>query len=76
MSPLEIGVAGVPLGIITARLLTELVFNIFKFRFAFDFMVSSIWLAGAGALIVALVVMIPPLRRAAHLQPGDALRYQ
>jgi len=67
---------GIPLGVATAWLLTQLVFNIFQFRFPFTFAMSSIWVALAGALAVALVVMIPPLHRAARLRPGDALRYQ
>jgi putative ABC transport system permease protein len=68
--------AGVPLGYLGARLLAHLVAAVFKFRFVFEFPLEFVWLALAGAIALAVVVMMPPLRRTARLRPGDALRYQ
>jgi ABC-type antimicrobial peptide transport system permease subunit len=68
--------AGVPLGYAGARLLDHLVSTLFHLRFPFEFPFEFVWLALGGAIALALVVMIAPLRRAARLRPGDALRYQ
>ncbi|HWS47566.1 MAG TPA: FtsX-like permease family protein, partial [Acidimicrobiia bacterium] len=67
---------GVPLGYLTAQLLARLVTAVFKFKFAFEFPLEFVALALAGAVALSLLVMVPPLRRAARLRPGDALRYQ
>ena len=43
--------------------------------FVFEFPPAFIALALAGTVVLALGVMIAPLRRAANLKPGDALRH-
>ena len=41
----------------------------------FAFPTGHVWLALAGTLALATAVMLAPLRRAARLAPGDALRH-
>jgi putative ABC transport system permease protein len=67
---------GIPLGYAASRALTQLVFSVFDFRYAFVFAWSTVWIAFVGALLLALVAMVPPIRRATHIRAGDALRYQ
>lgn len=66
---------GIPLGYALARLLVRLIWEIAGVRLPFLFPVGNVWIALAGTLALALVVLIFPLRRAVRLRPGDALRY-
>jgi putative ABC transport system permease protein len=67
---------GVPLGYLGARLLALFVSAVYKLQFAFEFPLQFVWIALLGTLALASLVMTLPLRRAARLSPGDALRYQ
>jgi ABC-type lipoprotein release transport system permease subunit len=39
------------------------------------FPLRSVAIALAGTVLLALIVMVGPLRRAVHFKPGDAIRY-
>jgi len=67
--------AGVPLGYALHRLLIWLVRESVNIEIDPAFPPGNIPLALAGTVVLALVIMVAPLRRAVRLQPGDALRY-
>ena len=69
-------VAGVPLGYLGAQLLSKLVTAVFSFKIALEFPLEFVGLALGGALVLAVLAMVMPLRRATRLRPGEALRYQ
>jgi putative ABC transport system permease protein len=66
---------GVPLGYLLSRLLVRLVWEIAEVRFPVVFPLWNIPLALAGTLVLALLVVLLPVRRAVRYRPGDALRY-
>ena len=66
---------GVPLGYALSRLLVRLIWEIAGVRLPFVFPFTNVWIALAGTLALALVVLFFPLRRAVRFRPGDALRY-
>jgi putative ABC transport system permease protein len=66
---------GIPLGYALTRLLIWLIWEIADVRLAFAFPFWNIWIALAGTLALALLVLLLPLRRAVRFRPGDALRY-
>jgi putative ABC transport system permease protein len=68
-------VIGVPLGFGLARGLVALVQNVFNQHLLFTFPAVNIPLAMVGTVILALLVMQIPLRRAVRFKPGEALRY-
>jgi putative ABC transport system permease protein len=67
--------AGIPLGCGLHRLLIWLVRESVHIEIEPAFPPGNIPLALAGTLVLALVIMLGPLRRAVRLKPGDALRY-
>lgn len=67
--------AGVPLGYAFARAISWAAGEAVGLDFVFEFPPAFIALALAGTVVLALGVMIAPLRRAANLKPGDALRH-
>jgi putative ABC transport system permease protein len=66
---------GVPLGYLLARALVWASSEAVGLDIAFVLPLEYIAIALAGTVILALVVMLAPLHRAARLKPGDALRY-
>ena len=66
---------GVPLGYALERFLVWLIRESINAEVAFAFPLSHVVLAFAGTVILALLAMLLPLRRAVRLRPGDALRY-
>ncbi len=66
---------GVPLGYVLARAITWLVGNAVGLDIAFVFPLGYVAIALAGTALLALVVMLAPLRRAVRFKPGDAIRY-
>ena len=67
--------AGIPLGYLLARALISLTANVADTALAFTFPARNIGVTLVGAVILALLVLLAPLRRAVRLRPGDALRY-
>jgi ABC-type antimicrobial peptide transport system permease subunit len=66
---------GLALGYGLARLFNWLVLKIVGIEFAFLFPPMNALLALVGTILLALLVMRIPLRRAVRLKPGDAIRY-
>jgi ABC-type lipoprotein release transport system permease subunit len=68
-------VMGIPLGYALDRLLVRAIREILNVEVVFAYPPENLPLALAGTVALALLVMLPPLRRAVRLRPGDALRY-
>ena len=68
-------VLGVPLGYALTRLLVWLVWEVAGVRLPVVFPFWNVWIALAGTLVLALLVLVLPPRRAVRFRPGDALRY-
>jgi putative ABC transport system permease protein len=66
---------GIPLGFGLAHGIVALVQNVFNEHVLFAFPALNVPLALIGTLILALLVMQIPLRRAVRFRPGEALRY-
>ena len=66
---------GVPLGYAMARAIGWLAGNAVGLDIAFVFPAAYVAIALIGTVILALVVMLAPLRRAVGFKPGEALRY-
>lgn len=68
-------VIGVPLGFGLAHGLVTLAENVFNEHLLFAFPALNIPIALIGTLMLALLVIQIPLRRAVRFKPGEALRY-
>jgi putative ABC transport system permease protein len=66
---------GVPLGYVMARVLGWAAGEAVGLEIAFVFPPAYVALALVGTVILALVVMLAPLRRAGRFKPGEAIRY-
>lgn len=66
---------GIPLGLALAHGLATLTENVINIHLIFAFPLINIPIALIGTLILALLVMQIPLRRAVRFKPGEALRY-
>ena len=66
---------GIPVGYALARLLNWLLLEVVKIEFAFTFPPLNALIALVGTVLLALLIMRIPLRRAVRYKPGDALRY-
>ena len=66
---------GIPVGYALARLLNWLLLEVVKIEFAFTFPPLNVLIALVGTVVLALLIMRIPLRRAVRYKPGDALRY-
>jgi len=66
---------GIPLGFGLAHGVVTLAENVFNEHVLFTFPAINIPIALIGTLILALLVMQIPLRRAVRFKPGEALRY-
>jgi len=66
---------GVPLGYVLNRALVWMVQEVVNVEFAVRFPAQNLVIALVGTVVLALLVLALPLRRAVRLRPGDALRY-
>jgi putative ABC transport system permease protein len=66
---------GIPLGYALDRLLVRLVWEVVAVRIPVVFPPWNIVLALAGTVVLAVLVLLLPVRRAVRFKPGDALRY-
>lgn len=66
---------GIPIGYALARMFIWLLLKIVKLEFAFTFPPMNLLIALGGTIVLALVIMRIPLRRAVHFKPGEAIRY-
>lgn len=68
-------VIGVPLGFGMAHGLISLTASVVKTDMPFVFPAANIAITLVGTILLALLVLLAPLRRAVHLKPGEAIRY-
>jgi ABC-type lipoprotein release transport system permease subunit len=66
---------GIPLGYALTRMLVRLVWEVVDVRLPVVFPLWNVVIALAGTLVLALLVLFLPVRRAVRLRPGEALRY-
>jgi putative ABC transport system permease protein len=66
---------GIPLGFVLAHGVVALVQHVFNEHVLFAFPLLNVPIALIGTLILALLVIQIPLRRAVRFKPGEALRY-
>jgi putative ABC transport system permease protein len=66
---------GIPLGYALTRLIVWLVWEVVDVRVPLVFPPGNLLIALVGTVALALLVLLLPVRRAARLRPGDALRY-
>jgi putative ABC transport system permease protein len=66
---------GIPLGYALTRLLVRLVWEFAEVRIPVRFPLSSLPIALVGTVVLGLLVLALPVRRAVRLRPGEALRY-
>lgn len=66
---------GIPLGYGLTRLLVRLVWEVVEVRLPVVFPPWNVAIALAGTVLLALLVLHLPVRRAVRLKPGDALRF-
>jgi putative ABC transport system permease protein len=66
---------GIPLGFAMAHGLISLTSSVVKTDMPFVFPPGNIAITLIGTIVLALLVLIAPLRRAVHLKPGEAIRY-
>jgi ABC-type antimicrobial peptide transport system permease subunit len=66
---------GIPFGYAIDRLFGWLVGQIFGFDMPVAFPPWNVPLALAGTIVLALLLMQLPIRRAVRFRPGEALRY-
>lgn len=67
--------AGIPLGYLLTRTLVWLVWEIVAVRLPVVFPLGNIPVALVGTVVLALLVLFLPVRRAVRFRPGQALRY-
>lgn len=66
---------GVPLGWLMAHGLVTLTADVADTDLAFVFPASHLAVTLAGTIVLAVLVLLVPVRRAVRLRPGEALRY-
>jgi ABC-type antimicrobial peptide transport system permease subunit len=66
---------GVPLGWVIGHGLVSLTASLVKVDLFFVFPVANIAITLVGTVVLALLVLLAPVRRAIRLKPGEALRY-
>ncbi|GAA1957206.1 FtsX-like permease family protein [Nocardioides panacihumi] len=67
--------AGIPLGYLLTRLIVRLVWEVVDVRLPVVFPPGNVVVALVGTTVLALLVLVLPVRRAVRFRPGDALRY-
>jgi putative ABC transport system permease protein len=68
-------VLGIPVGYVLARLFSWLMVETVGIDFGFSFPPLNLLIALLGTVLIALLIMRLPLRRAVRLKPGEAIRY-
>ncbi len=66
---------GIPLGYLLTRALVRLVWEVVDVRIPVVFPTVHVLVALVGTVVLALLVLFLPVRRAVRLRPGEALRY-
>jgi putative ABC transport system permease protein len=66
---------GIPIGSALARMFIWLLLKVVKLEFAFTFRPMNLLIALGGTLVLALLIMRIPLRRAVRFKPGEPILY-
>lgn len=66
---------GIPVGYALARMFNLLLLKVIGLEFIFTFPPLNLLIALLGTVLIALLIMRLPLRRAVRLKPGEAIRY-
>jgi putative ABC transport system permease protein len=66
---------GIPVGYVLARIFSWLLLRVVGVDFGFSFPLRNLLIALVGTVVLALLVIRLPLRRAVRLKPGEAIRY-
>jgi putative ABC transport system permease protein len=66
---------GIPVGYVLARMFSWLLLEVVGIDFGFTFPPLNLLIALVGTVVLALVIMRLPLRRAVRFKPGEAIRY-
>jgi putative ABC transport system permease protein len=66
---------GIPLGYLLTRLIVRLVWEVVEVRLPVVFPPGNVVIALLGTTVLALLVLVLPVRRAVRFRPGEALRY-
>jgi putative ABC transport system permease protein len=69
-------VVGIPVGYLIGLYLNHMIYNLMHFEMTYLFPVNFIVISLLITVVVSVVVIQPPLWRATHFRPGDALRYE
>jgi putative ABC transport system permease protein len=69
-------IIGIPLGYAVARFLNYMTLTLMDCDFALVFPVHIVFIGGLVTLALTLIVIQPPLWRATHFKPGEALRFE
>jgi putative ABC transport system permease protein len=70
------GLMGIPLGYGVAQFLNWIMFNILNLEMDVLFPVNFVLVVLFVTIVLTVLIIQPPLHRAARFRPGDALRYQ
>jgi putative ABC transport system permease protein len=66
---------GIPIGYGIARMFNWLILRVINIEFGFTFPLQNIGIALIGTVVLALLIIRIPLRRAVRFKPGEAIRY-
>jgi putative ABC transport system permease protein len=66
---------GIPIGYALARMFSWLMLEVIGIDFGFTFPPLNLLIALVGTVVIALLIMRIPLRRAVRFKPGEAIRY-
>ena len=66
---------GVPIGYAIARMFNWLILQVVNIEFGFTFPLHNLGIALVGTVVLALLIIRIPLRRAVRFKPGEAIRY-
>jgi len=65
----------IPIGYLLDRLLIWMVRTVMNVTISFTFRLEYVAIALVGTILLALLITLPPIRRAVHYRPVEALRY-
>lgn len=68
-------ILAIPIGWVVAHALQWLVLHVANAQLPAPYTLEHIALAFIGTMLLAMLVVVVPLRRATRLRPGDAIRY-